>query len=188
MSFYSHKAICKVVSFIFFIVLASNIVAEQSTRITPQSIALVNHYIHANGVERHNPTRVRHAPKIVLFLSLGMPTLVLRQYFKQAHLLHIPVVLRGMYEGNMHETGKRLYDVLNPKEGKKIIGGAQIDPLWFRQYDIKVVPALVASVGFENSVVFGNVPIKKQLQLIKQKSSYAPVRELASTFLEGKTQ
>jgi conjugal transfer pilus assembly protein TrbC len=105
------------------------------------------------------------------FVSLGMPDQVLKAYFVEAHHLHIPVVIRGLYTtdtkahpmGTFQETAARLFDLVKDKK----LGGVLINPLWFKQFNIQVVPALVVEKEKGFDVVYGNIPIKKQLTIIQ---------------------
>lgn len=154
--------------------------------VTNRDIALVQHYLQAPSAEQHqSPQAIRKAPQAILFVSLGMPTLVLRQYLQQAHALNIPVVIRGLYDGSIHQTGERVFQILNPKHGNKIKGGVQIDPLWFRQFQIKAVPTLVVSDDGHNAQVLGNAPLKKLLSIVAQRAHAPSVRKLANHYVGG---
>lgn len=93
--------------------------------------------------------------------------------------------------GSFQDTSKRIFNLLKGqnKQAQKIIGGVSINPLIFRQYGVHVVPALVISLegahcqkrskpspkepecqDADFDIVYGNVPIEKQLRLIAEKS------------------
>lgn len=121
----------------------------------------------------------------MLFVSLGMPKLVLRQYLIQSKQLGIPLIIRGLLQNSYPVTAKRIYQILHPKNRfqKAIKGGFEIDPVYFKKYHIKVVPALVISSGSNSSVVYGNIPIKKLLQVIASNSKYPAVKNAAQMIL-----
>lgn len=135
------------------------------------------------------------AEHAVLFVSLGMPDNALAAYFKQGKQYHIPVVIRGLYTqkqnqstnpyvGRFKDTANRVKKLLN----KSKVGGVSIDPILFRAFHIKVVPALVvyndhlSCINQTNhapytpcstgrfDVIFGNLPIKKLLSVISNQS------------------
>src|SRR3990167_11119403 len=139
---------------------------------------------------------------ILLFVSLGMPKDVLRQYLIQAKIYHIPVLIRGLYTdkndltadktvGSFKDTANRVLQILKSEKGfKKSMGGVSINPLLFRSFHITVVPALVVTNHAntcitknhehneniqcpENDfdVIYGNIPIRKQLKIISQKTN-----------------
>src|SRR3990167_2363693 len=144
-----------------------------------------------------------------LFVSLGMPINTLSQYLVQAKQYHIPVLIRGLYTqkndtttdktvGSFDDTANRIFKILknedrNKKdisELKKSMGGVSINPLLFRSFSIRVVPALVITDDQSDcvtkshsknehvlcpksnfDVVYGNIPIYKQLKIISEKTT-----------------
>lgn len=84
---------------------------------------------------------------------------------------------------------------------KKAMGGVLINPLLFESFNIRVVPALVVTQksycvlnnheqsknmrcsGNDFDVVYGNIPIKKQLALISEKSNNSVRSEIAKSRL-----
>ena len=121
----------------------------------------------------------------MLFVSLGMPKLVLRQYVIQSNLYHIPIILRGFLHNNYPETAKKIYDILHPENAKEITGGFEIDPIYFRKFQINAVPALVIQKQDRYTVVYGNVPISKLLYLIAQNSKNMLIKNQARKYLEN---
>ncbi len=148
------------------------------------------------------------ASHAVLLVSLGMPDNVLKAYFKQAKQYHIPVVIRGFYTnkqnasvdrslGSFADTAKRVKALLQDNER----GGLSINPLLFRAFGIKVVPALVIYDDLDDcikatahaphktcskdrfDVLYGNLPIKKQLKIIASKSNHPRRSEYANSLL-----
>ena len=124
------------------------------------------------AIDRVAPTP--KAERVLLLVSLGMPDLVLKQYFKQAALLHIPVVIRGLYPGNQankqatqaaagagfsENESKSPTLTMNPQSvmhtvnrvkaltQKNDLGGVAIDPLPFRLFNVQAVPTLIVMAG-----------------------------------------
>ena len=121
----------------------------------------------------------------MLFVSLGMPKLVLRQYVIQSNKYHIPLILRGFLHNNYPETAKKIYDILHPKNASEIKGGFEIDPIYFKKFQINAVPALVIQKQGHYTVVYGNVPISKLLVLIAQNSKNQLIKNQARNYLEN---
>lgn len=121
----------------------------------------------------------------MLFVSLGMPKLTLRQYVIQSNRYHIPLILRGFLQNSYPETAKKIYDILHPKNSKEITGGFEVDPIYFKKFHINVVPALVIQQQGRYTVVYGNVPISKLLYLIAQDSKDPLIKSQARDYLEN---
>ena len=108
--------------------------------------------------------------------------------------------------GSFDDTANRIFKILKNEDGnkkdiselKKSIGGVSINPLLFRSFSIHVVPALVitddqsdcvtkshsknehvvcATSNFD--VVYGNIPIYKQLKIISEKSTSLARKNIA---------
>ena len=135
---------------------------------------------------------IRKAPQAVVFVSFSMPTLSLKQIIQDAAHYQIPVVVRGLRENSFRKTIEKIFDLV--KEDNK--GGILINPVWFRKYDIKTVPAVVVSCGEADAsceenkkngkneksvksdggdgfkktdVVYGNIPLKRALTIIAER-------------------
>lgn len=132
----------------------------------------------------------------ILFVSFSMPDSLLFALSNEAAQFHIPVVINGLVEGDFKktiETFKRLN--LEAKKQHLNFKGVSIDPVWFNQFQITSVPALVVTQPLKAcaqgkncanqpfDVVYGNASIKKGLELIAQKGDAAPHR--ARSILEN---
>lgn len=140
----------------------------------------------AQGAVNPN-TRLRSAApssQSRLLVSLGMPTLVLRQYVRQAQRLHIPLVIRGMYKGSMQATGRRVYHILHPAHEVPLKSGVLIDPVWFKRYHVKVVPTLIVVCGQSFSRVSGNISLSSLLLTVVAHSRQVNVVQAAKTVLK----
>lgn len=123
---------------------------------------------------------------LMIFVSLSMPTVALRQILTDSQTYHIPVVIRGLINNRFPDTTQRIYEILHPEHGEVIQSGVQIDPIYFRQFDIQQVPAVVsyhelirctdeANCNKPNfDVVYGNIPLKKALTILAEKGKIAP--------------
>lgn len=77
-------------------------------------------------------------PRLIVFISLGMPEAALSRLVDQAARARAQLLLRGLSEGSLPRTAARI---------KKLIGtrpvAVQIDPRAFDRYAIRRVPAFV---------------------------------------------
>lgn len=147
---------------------------------------MLSHTAFATSPHASSPMKTQ--AQIRLLVSLGIPTLVLRQYVRQAQRLHIPLVIRGMYKASMQATGKRVYKILHPAHEVPLKSGVMIDPVWFSRYHVKVVPTLVVVSGSSMSRVSGNLSLTSLLLTIQQHSVQAPIVDAVKTALTRVSQ
>ena len=76
--------------------------------------------------------------EVLIFTSLSVPAASWRQWASEAAKTGAPLVLRGVGEGGLPETAKRIGERLG---GHK--AGIAIDPRLFRLFDVTRVPAVV---------------------------------------------
>lgn len=77
----------------------------------------------------------------LVFVSFSMPSDELKQRVQDAAALNIPVVIRGMVNGDMRATANAVAGLVKDTN----TGGVQIDPTTFRKYNITAVPALIVT-------------------------------------------
>ncbi len=124
----------------------------------------------------------------VLFVSFSMPIKLILSLSEQAKEFNIPVVLNGLVDGDFKKTMQSIYGLQQTAKKEHIsFNGVSIDPVWFEQFDIKAVPALVVTArpaGCEYQkacanqlfdVVYGNASIKQSLKIIATKGQDAPL-------------
>ncbi|WP_397218113.1 type-F conjugative transfer system pilin assembly protein TrbC [Pantoea osteomyelitidis] len=85
----------------------------------------------------------------LVFVSFSMPPDELKQRVQDAAVLNIPVVIRGMVNGDMRATANAVAGLV--KESNT--GGVQIDPTTFRKYNITAVPVLIVACGNQGDKV-----------------------------------
>ncbi|EDT9866705.1 type-F conjugative transfer system pilin assembly protein TrbC [Salmonella enterica] len=85
----------------------------------------------------------------LVFVSFSMPPDELKQRVQDAAQLNIPVVIRGMVNGDMRATANAVAGLV--KESNT--GGVQIDPTTFRKYNITAVPVLIVACGNQGEKV-----------------------------------
>ena len=83
-----------------------------------------------------------NTPEILLFTSLSVPAASWRQWARDAAKIGAPLVLRGVGEGGLRATVKRIGTRIGGAEA-----GVAIDPRLFRLFGIERVPAVVVAPG-----------------------------------------
>ena len=95
--------------------------------------------------ERHAPSLAAgraNTPEILLFTSLSVPAASWRQWARDAARIGAPLVMRGVAEGSLRATVKRIGDRLGGAEA-----GVAIDPHLFRLFGVTRVPAVIVVPG-----------------------------------------
>jgi len=151
-----------------------------------------------NNTKQSMPSKKggKAADGAVLFISFSMPTRLILSLSKQAAKFKIPVVLNGLVDGDFKKTMQSIYALQKAAKKEHIsFNGVSIDPVWFEQFSIKAVPALVVTqrpAGCEYQkacadqsfdIVYGNTSIEKSLKLIAYKGEDAPL--VARRILRG---
>jgi len=128
----------------------------------------------------------------MLFVSFSMPEEMLLSMCDEAAHLDVPVVLKGLVGGDFKKTlGAigRLQDKAHKRHLR--FDGLSIDPVWFEQFDIQSVPALVVTASVQGcesqgqcpntdfDVVYGNVHLKRALTLIAENGGAGKVEARA---------
>ena len=80
--------------------------------------------------------------EVLLFTSLSVPAASWRQWAGDAARIGAPLIMRGVGEGSLRATVKRIGDRLGGAEA-----GVAIDPRLFRLFGIERVPAVVVVPG-----------------------------------------
>ena len=83
-----------------------------------------------------------NTPEILLFTSLSVPATSWRQRARDAAWIGAPLVMRGVAEGGLRATVKRIGERLGGHDA-----GVAIDPRLFRLFRIDRVPAVVVVPG-----------------------------------------
>lgn len=114
---------------------------QQQRAVAPQEQAFLD--AQAQQFRQAMQPGERPVDAALVFVSFSMPPDELKQRVKDAAELNIPVVIRGMVNGDMRATANAVAGLV--KEGNT--GGVQIDPTTFRQYNITAVPVLIVACG-----------------------------------------
>lgn len=131
-------------------------------------------------VQQSIQPKTNYAHGAMVFVSLGMPTLALRQIAVEANKYGIPVMIQGFYKNNLKLTEDRIAEILQPKNQQPIQGGYAIDPNWFKRYHITQVPAFVVTnqqmpcLGDscpveKHDILYGNISLTQALEIIAKK-------------------
>ena len=125
----------------------------------------------------------------LLLVSFSMPPKLLVSLIEQAQDWQIPVVMRGLIEGDIQKTMQAIQKLnVNSKEP-----GVVINPLWFKQFNVEKVPALIITkrpnnchsqtICFEQpfDVIYGNINIKKGLEILAEKGQ---CKDIAKSMLK----
>jgi len=139
--------------------------------------------------------RAQAAFGAMLFVSFSMPESLLFALADEAATYHIPLVVNGLVDGDFKKTIDTFARLsANAKKQSLTFQGISIDPVWFQQFHIESVPALVVTTRPEAceaqkvcanqlfDVVYGNAHVKKGLELIATRGDAAP--KLAQKILE----
>jgi conjugal transfer pilus assembly protein TrbC len=103
----------------------------------------------AQQFQQSMQTQARPVDAALVFVSFSMPLDELKQRVRDAAALNIPLVIRGMVNGDMRATANAVAGLV--KESNT--GGVQIDPTTFRQYGITAVPVLIVACGEQGKKV-----------------------------------
>ena len=80
--------------------------------------------------------------EVLIFTSLSVPAASWRQWAREAAGIGVPLVLRGVGEGGLPETAKKIGNRLGGAEA-----GVAIDPRLFRLFGVTRVPSVVVVPG-----------------------------------------
>ncbi len=114
---------------------------ETARQTVPGSTAALPTERHAGSLAGNVAGRGGTA-EILIFTSLSVPAASWRQWARDAARSGAPLVLRGVGEGGLPDTAKRIGDRLGGAEA-----GVAIDPRLFRLFGIERVPAVVVAPG-----------------------------------------
>lgn len=126
---------------------------------------------------KENPDR---APKgVMVFVSLTMPNTSLKQLLIQSEKTGVPMVIRGVLPNGFPSTMSRISQLIGIKSKHPIQAGFSISPEWFRQFNIKRVPAFVSvKKGHclpkqpcnpeDYDIVYGNISLYQALDVLTQ--------------------
>lgn len=156
--------------------------AHDSSQNQNDNRALIDAFMKEAKLGLQNKQSPQAAPDAILFLSFSMPESLLLGLADQAAQFDIPVVIKGLVKNDFKQTVATFSRLSHTAQKQHLnFKGVSIDPVWFTQFNITAVPALVVSLRPANclasslcanqlfDVVYGNVQIKKGLELIAER-------------------
>lgn len=160
---------------------------DAATLSKAQNMAFINQLLHqkAQGMEKKRGGKP--ADGAMLFISFSMPESLILSFADEAARFDMPVVLKGLVAGDFKQTMAKIAHLQQKarKEGYRF-EGVSIDPVWFEQFDIKAVPALVVTERLLSceaqqkcpnqafDVVYGNISIHRALSDIAERGVEVP--------------
>lgn len=115
-------------------------------------------------------------PSILIFVSFSMPALSLGAYLRDAKKIHASVVIRGLIDNSFQKTFQRVASLIKESGGD----GIELNPLWFKRFGIKTVPAVVlvpegssclaqevCKEGLDYDVISGDITLSAALKQIR---------------------
>ena len=162
--------------------IAKNKVFWEFIKVSPQNRQQISNHQHSiEAIKNRYMDKFKtkgDIKKAIVFVSFSMPELSLKQIIHDAARYQVPVVIRGLYQNSFRKTVEKMFEFV--KENKK--GGIAINPKWFKEYEIKAVPAVVvAKEHGARDVVYGNIPLKKALLLIADRGELSDVAQTILT-------
>lgn len=169
--------------------------ARASSQTQHDNRALIDSFMNEAKLGLQNKQAPQAAPDAILFVSFSMPESLLLTISDQAAQFNIPVVIKGLVNNDFKQT-VATFSRLSHEAQKQHLNfkGVSIDPVWFTQFNITAVPALVVSYRPASclassicanqpfDVVYGNTQLKKGLELIAERGEDASL--IAKKILE----
>jgi type-F conjugative transfer system pilin assembly protein TrbC len=140
---------------------------------------LLNQYAESHGYR----TVQKQPPAILIFVSFSMPEQSLIAYLRDAKKVGASVVIRGLIDNSFQKTFHRMAELVKASEG----GGVELNPLWFKKFSIKTVPAVVVVEGEHHDVMIGNITLTAALKIIRDSGETNSIAQSALSKLEGES-
>lgn len=143
---------------------------KQARPVSPQDQSFLD--AQAQQFRQSMQPGARPVDAALVFVSFSMPPDELKQRVQDAAALNIPVVIRGMVNGDMRTTANAVAGLV--KESNT--GGVQIDPVTFRKYDISAVPVLIVACGHQGDKVDrlqGDLTLRQALKRVAEEGDCA---------------
>ena len=115
----------------------------------------------------------------IIFISFSMPDQSIISLVQDARKIHASVVIRGLIHNSFKETFIKMASIVKESGG----GGVELNPLLFKKYNIKAVPAVVVVPNDQScflekicsdekfDVIYGDIPIFNALKTIRDHGS-----------------
>lgn len=165
---------------------------EASNQTQLEHKSLIDTLMQSTAQSMQGKQKPQGADGAVLFVSFSMPESLLYALADEAALYDIPVVINGLVDSDFKKTIETFKRLNQEAEQQHLhFKGVSIDPVWFTQFQIQSVPALVVTERAKNcglketclnqpfDVVYGNASLKKALELISKKGDVGAQRAKA---------
>ena len=160
--------------------------ARTSAQTQNDNRALIDSFMNEAKLGLQNKQGPQAAPNAILFVSFSMPESLLLTISDQAAQFNIPVVIKGLVNNDFKQTVATFSRLSHEAQKQHLnFNGVSIDPIWFTQFNITAVPALVVSSRSASclpssvcanqhfDVVYGNAELRKGLELIADRGEKA---------------
>ena len=108
-------------------------------------------------------------PRIMMFVSFSLPEAELKQRVADAAYYGIPVIIRGMVNGNMRQTATAVGRLVR----KTKTGGVEIEPTLFRQFSVTAVPQLIVTCDGHVDRLSGDLALPAALKKVSEEGDCA---------------
>ncbi len=175
--------------------IASSDITEQHKKDVEQAEKKKESILIANQQLTNNENNKRKTPSILIFVSFSMPEKSLEAYLSDAKKIHASVVIRGLIDNSFQKTFQRVASLVKSSGGD----GIELNPIWFKRFDIKSVPAVVAvpedSSCFKNDncqknrnfdVMTGDITLVSALKIIRDRGVTQNIVQPAIQKLEAR--
>ena len=99
------------------------------------------------------------AEKLLVFVSLSMPSAALKSLYHDAHAQGGKLVVRGLYKNSFHAMQQKI---------KELRINVEVDPSMFETYSITHVPSFVLLTKDKAIKASGNVSLFHVLEVLKK--------------------
>lgn len=118
---------------------------------------------------------------VIIFVSFSMPNESLKGWITEAERIHAPLVIRGLVNNSFKETLACMKELVGDNKG-----GMQLDPVLFKKFQIKQVPAVVVRKENEYDVIYGDAHLGYALEtVIKRNDNLSVNAQQALNMLRG---
>lgn len=170
---------------------------REFNKVSKTDVSKYTNFIHSLKIQQNKDNDVggKVADGPILFVSFSMPIELIESLIEESTKYNIPLVIKGLINSDFKDTIEAIGKLkLRMEKENKAFSGVLIDPVWFDIFNIDKVPALVVTQRPENcysqskcknqkyDVVYGNISIKKGLEIIAEKGEEAS--HIAKRYIE----
>jgi type-F conjugative transfer system pilin assembly protein TrbC len=102
---------------------------------------------------------INSANEITVAVSFSMSDKAIQQLYKSVTKAGGILVIRGLYKNSFKETAKKLHEL-------KI--ALQVDPDFFKKFNITCVPTFVMEKNKKTSMLSGHITFKKAMEILSE--------------------